>query len=375
MAAPNQLTFLGLTGRDIVRQPVRTGLTVVGVALGVIAIVAFSATARGLNTQMEDAIKTGGADMMVYESNVAADILSRLEEDAVGDRIRAIPGVAEVAGGLIHVLPVEELSYMLLFGIREDEFIMQSSAARSGRKLTSQDEIMLGAGAARRLKKGVGDALEIQGEPFEIVGIFQTDITFFNSGIVIHLAKLQELIGSRGQVSTFMVKVTEDADLTAVRETIEQDENLVTITNAAEYARVDRGLEVAEGMVWAISLLAVFVGSIIVMNTMWMSVHERTREIGVLRAIGWSKPRVMLMIVIETVFLGLIACVVGIVLGVGLAEAVRFLPVVAQFISPTYEWPTFVLAVNVAVVLSLVGAAAPVWRATRISPAEALRYE
>jgi len=128
-------------------------------------------------------------------------------------------------------------------------------------------------------------------------------------------------------------------------------------------------------MVWVIALLTVFIGGVIVMNTMWMTVMERTREIGVLRAVGWPRGRIMRMILIEATGVGVLACIVGTLAGLVLAEISTLLPVTSQFVRPVYDLPPFLLASTVAIVLSLLGAAIPAMRATRISPAEALRYE
>ncbi|MCK4342652.1 MAG: FtsX-like permease family protein, partial [Phycisphaerae bacterium] len=102
---------------------------------------------------------------------------------------------------------------------------------------------------------------------------------------------------------------------------------------------------------------------------------ERTREIGVLRAIGWARRRIVFMIVCEAAGVGLIACLVGCLLGAGLAKLATILPSAELFIEPVFDAPPFLLALAVAVLLSVLGALLPAWRAARISPAEALRYE
>jgi putative ABC transport system permease protein len=147
------------------------------------------------------------------------------------------------------------------------------------------------------------------------------------------------------------------------------------VASVSEYSKVDQGLEMAEGIVWTVTFIAVVVGSIIVANTMWMSVLERTREIGVLRAVGWSRRRIVLMIVLEAAGLGLGACFLGSVLGAALAWSTKWLPVSNLFVDPTFDAATFVLALAVALLLSMLGALMPAWRAARILPAEALRYE
>ena len=135
------------------------------------------------------------------------------------------------------------------------------------------------------------------------------------------------------------------------------------MAHVSEYSKVDQGLEMAKGMVWTVTFIAVVIGSIIVANTMWMSVLERTREIGVLRAVGWSRRRVVVMIVLEAVGLGLGACVLGSVLGVALAWSTRWLPVSSLFVDPVFDAATFVLALSVALLLGVLGALMPAWRA------------
>ena len=135
---------------------------------------------------------------------------------------------------------------------------------------------------------------------------------FINGAVVLSLPELQRIAAKEGRVTAFQVYLQPDADPAAVIERVESAHpNLVAIGDAAQYGKVDQGLEMIDGTVWVISLLALIVGSIIVANTMWMSVLERTREIGVLRAVGWSRQRIVTMILIEAAGVGLIACVVG----------------------------------------------------------------
>ncbi len=188
--------------------------------------------------------------------------------------------------------------------------------------------------------------------------------------------RLQDILRKQGQVTSFQVRVRPEADANAVAETIERNHpELVAVVDASQYKKVDQGLELARSTVGAISFLAVVIGAVIVTNTMWMSVNERTREIGILRAVGWSRRSVVGMILVESVAVGLLACILGCAGGVGLAELTCRLPTLEQFSSPVYDAVPFLIAVLVAVVLSVVGGAAPAWRASRISPVEALRYE
>jgi putative ABC transport system permease protein len=111
------------------------------------------------------------------------------------------------------------------------------------------------------------------------------------------------------------------------------------------------------------------------LNTMLMSVLERTREIGVLRALGWQRRQVVGMILKESLVLGLVGGVCGILLGMGLVWAVKLIPFVGGMLEPHYGAALLARAVIVALVAGTIGGLYPAWRATRMRPVEALQYE
>jgi putative ABC transport system permease protein len=128
-------------------------------------------------------------------------------------------------------------------------------------------------------------------------------------------------------------------------------------------------------LIGQISFLAVLIGAVGMLNNMLMSVLERTREIGVLRALGWRRSRVLGMILQESLILGLVGGTVGILIGVGLASLLRFVPGIYGAISPIYTPQLIVQAILVALLAGAARGLYPAWRATRMRPVEALRYE
>jgi putative ABC transport system permease protein len=155
----------------------------------------------------------------------------------------------------------------------------------------------------------------------------------------------------------------------------EQSDRVATILDVGDYGEVDQGVQLLDAANVAISVLAVGIGAIGVMNTMVMSVFERTREIGILRAVGWSGRRILRMIIIESVFLCLIAAVVGAALGVLATRAILLIDIVSNFLEPQYDLNVFIRAFAIAIGVALVGAIYPAIRAVRLTPIEALRYE
>jgi putative ABC transport system permease protein len=125
----------------------------------------------------------------------------------------------------------------------------------------------------------------------------------------------------------------------------------------------------------AISGMAVLVGGLGVLNTMLMSVLERTREIGVLRAMGWRRRSVLGLIMREALILGLGGGLVGILVAFLLAQLMYYAPGMEGMIGASWTWEIFARAVSVALFLGLLGGIYPAYRATRLPPVEALRYE
>jgi putative ABC transport system permease protein len=126
---------------------------------------------------------------------------------------------------------------------------------------------------------------------------------------------------------------------------------------------------------WIISLLALIVGGIGVTNTMAMSVFERVREIGILRAVGWPTRRVALLVVAETVAICLVALALGLALGLLAAELFSRRSDASQLIAPSFTAGVFAWGLAFALGVGLVGAVYPTWRAVRLAPIDALRRE
>ena len=132
---------------------------------------------------------------------------------------------------------------------------------------------------------------------------------------------------------------------------------------------------IATVMINTISVLAIAVGGLGVLNTMLMAVMERTRELGILRALGWPARAVLGLILREAVLIGLLGGVAGSLVAFALTALMRAAPMVGEAFDPRWEWDVFVRAFAVAMLLGVAGGLYPAYRATRLQPVEALRYE
>jgi putative ABC transport system permease protein len=226
------------------------------------------------------------------------------------------------------------------------------------------------------LKEHVGDALSLPGGIYRVVGIFETGLAFEEGAGVITLREAQATFEKPHQVSMYQIKLRDPSQAEAVRDAIEARFGKdVTVSMAATFIENRTDFQTTQTMMNAIFALAVVVGGVVVTNTMVMSVMERTREIGTLRAVGWRKARVLYMVLSESLLLSLIAAGMGLLLGLGLTSALKAMPSVGTFVKAIYTPQVITQTVGVSLLLGLVGGLYPAWHASRLHPVEALRYE
>lgn len=361
--------------RNLLRQRVRTSLTVVGITLGIATVVALGSVTAGLKGTADEFLRAGGAQFVVAQEGASDLSFSRVDESEL-ERVAAVPGVDLVRGVKLEILNVGSNPFFFLGGVDPSLLETQGIDLVDGRLPRADDEVVLGLDAATDLGVAPGDSVELGDRSLTVVGTYDSEVVWELGGGFATLATVQAIGDTSGVVTLAYVSVAEDADPAAVASAIEQAvPEVVTIADASEYGQVDQGFTLLDAANTAISVLAVLIGGIGVMNTMVMAIFERTREIGILRAVGWTRGRVLGMILLESLVLCLVAAVVGAAFGVAITLAVTMIPSVRGFLVPAYPPSVFVTALVVALVVGLVGAIYPAVRATRLTPMEALRYE
>lgn len=381
MPTPDKgLTLTRMIWRTLHRQLVRTSLSALGVAIGVIAIVALGAVAKGLRASVQGSIKSSGSDMMIWQAGVAADIFSSLDEADTRKKLAEFSEIQDVAAGMSHLIRTPGArgvaALQIIIGIYPDEFGQQAQEPLEGRRFRTPNEIVVGYRFAEKQKLHVGAPIEIEGSTYQIAGTFRSGIVFYDGAIVMHIDEVRKIKNADGRVTSFNLRLKPDTDPMELGKRIEaRYPELAAIADESQYNKIDQGLEASDDMVGAVSFIALIVGSLVIANTMWMSVAQRTREIGVLRAVGWPRRRIVGMVLMEALGVGVMGGGVGMGLGVLLAELTRSLPFSWQFMDPIYPPSIFLRAMGIALLLSLVGAVFPAIRASRIAPVEALRYE
>ena len=370
--------------RNLMRRRTRTLLTLLGITIGIAAIVALSALAEGLLNNYSNVMSNTGADLSVeakQEAGAAIQVAVNPVDQRYADELRAMPEVRGVAAMLYTVVPMPGVPYFVLFGHETDQFAIRRFKVTVGEGLggrtarTQGKPLLLGKVAADSLKKSVGDSVTIYNVTYRVVGLYETGSVMEDGGAVVALEEAQRLANQPRQVSNLAVQLKRPERRDEVLQRLQRRYPELQIVRGGDTSGSAGWLDLIQPFAWAVALIAALVGGVGMMNATLMSVIERTREIGVLRALGWRKRQVMGLILGESLLLSVAGGVTGSALGALLVGVVRRIPAVSGMTQGSLSPALFVQAMVSALVLGTVGGLYPAWHAARLTPIEALSYE
>jgi putative ABC transport system permease protein len=375
------MSFVGLLVHNLWTRKVRTLLTGFAVAIGVMTVVTLGVVTSSLRDTAASVIRTGTADFTVGQAGVA-DVLSSVVQQRQVDELAGYRDVASVVGALVVVHPYDADNPLFInIGIAPDKLeefgvrMVQGVAPDPG----SNDQVILGTAAAENLGKRVGDMVEFDTVKYRVTGIYHVGQQAGDGAAIMPLAALQGHERTTGQVTLAFVRVipgTTKAEIAALRTRIKHDHpSLTTIASPSEFGQVDRSLELLSAADRGATILALVIGAVIVTNTMLLSFFERTREFGVMRAVGWSRRRVMALVGLEALVISVLGAALGVALSFVATVALQEWSSLSGFLDPKYTPGIFWRALYIAVGIGFLGAIYPSARAALLRPLDALRHE
>jgi putative ABC transport system permease protein len=322
---------------------------------------------------------SSGTDIAVIQQTFLGTSL----DQSLTDKIRALPMVANATPMIYNIMDLTQDINALAYGWRADSYEFASIEILSGKPFRDgHAEIMLGDLLAENLKKRPGDTLEIQGSSFTVCAIYHGASALEAGAVIMPLDQLQILSSLQGKVSTIHVRLrpapigtNPDEYLRRAQAQIEAALPGLRAVPASERASNNQFVRLAHASAWGTSGIALLIGILGIANTMAMSVFERTKEIGILRALGWRRWQVMSLIELEALFLGFGGGILGIAIGWGALALLSAMPQTASIVSTVFPLRLVAEAIGIAILAGLIAGALPAWRGAKLSPIEALHHD
>jgi putative ABC transport system permease protein len=414
--------LLSVAFKNISSRKTRTLLTVAGIAVGVALLFSLVALVNGVEAQSTAMIRSlTSADIVLRNvtipgsTGVATQVPGQgpqLMWGTVFSRINeSVLPVIKSLSGIYAVTPVLSIQASLnrtsitLQGIIPGEYESVTGGLNivNGGDFSCYDcpEAIIGKSLMDRLNITVGDSIIITVNNTQVnlsvVGVYESGLQFFEvTNVYVPLYFLQNITGSAGYVSEVLIKLENPSSAQEIASTIQSVfPGLRVVLQTSQVQQASQLISTLTTFFLTIGLIAVIAGGFGVANTMLISVFERMREIGVLRAIGTSSKTILILFLTEALILGLAGGATGVVLGSALAyilpayfplqRASTILPgarslggttqqLTRALITPVITWDIVVLALAIGVCVSIIAGLYPAWRASRVKPVEVIRY-
>ncbi len=391
------------------RRGLRSWLTMIGIFIGIAAVVGLISLGQGLQGAINKQFESLGKDKIIIQSNILGPPGSATSEKLIlttkdMETIQKVRGVEKVVGILMKTSILkfrDESEITFAVGINPEDISlfseMQDFKVIEGRDLKEGDGFKAIVGYENSIdgkiwKKGVevGSTITVEEFEFKIVGILgKTGDPYNDAGIYVPKETLRKVVGGGNEEDEIIAKTQEgftpsdvaDAITRKLRQSRGEKEGQETFsvqTSEQLLNAFTNIFNIVQGVLIGIAAISLLVGGIGIMNTMYTSVLERTKEIGTMKAVGAKNSDILQIFLFESGLLGLVGGAIGIVLGIGLGKGVEYIATIALGTDLLQASITFPLIFGALMFSFLIGSFSgifPALQAARLKPADALRYE
>lgn len=370
------MRFAKLILTNLLRHRSRAAFGVAGIAFGVAAMLTVLSVILGAIGMFRNILETD-SQYLVFERNVSDLFFSSVPQEA-WQSIRDMPEVADAHPVLFGIVNSEGHPVITFFGVAPDNPRIQRAEWLAGERNAfgaEADTLFLGERAAGFMAAQLGDTIEVGRGTFRVGGILRTENGFEDGGIFCPLELAQDFFHREGLASIISVNlVSTDSGESFRARVADRFPDLTALANE-EFSDNYSQFKILSATAWAVGLCAFLLGGMSVANTMTLSVFTRIREIAILRVCGFSRLQVGGLILGEGGILAAVGTVVGLACGYGLLLVLQAVPQLQGYIEAEVSlWMLGGICLT-ALTTSLAGSLYPAWYASKIQPAEALRYE
>lgn len=378
--------------KNLARRPTRTILTVLGVAIAIAVLYSLFEFQRGYQSQLKGELGALGAHVMVvpkgcpYEAATIAlhgGKWPRYMEEGLLDQVKANPGVAEAAGVIMDAVFAPGNKNVIFLGIDEDYKKLRPAWKITGSWFTGDSSVIMGATVAQEAGLKPGDLWTVpeKNVTLRVSGVLGRTNTQDDGFVFMPRRTLQRISGLEGKLVLILVKarqVDRTDELVASLKAADVDMNVFPLTELL--GTIGQLMASTRVFVAAIILIAIILGGVGVLNTVLMAVFERTREIGMMKAMGGSRGDIFKLVWAETMLATLAGGIAGVVIAVGSARLVEafirgLIPYAPKGSLIGLSPVTLLACIGLSLVLGLLAGFYPAYRAATIRPIEAIKTE
>ena len=402
-----KLEFFKIAWKNLRKRKMRASLTLVGILISIATIFILISVSLGLENAVTEQFRLLGTDKFFVQPRGqlagpgTGGAVSLTSSDV--EVIKKIQGVKEVSPWTATSAKIElagEVRYTMIIGIdmHSSDLFIETGAytAEEGRVLRKGDQsnIMIGSQYKHNNFLGqevlTGNKIIINDREFRVKGILEpignpTDDRL----IYMPINDFRELFDIPERIDTMVVQVEDDSEIARIannverkllksRELTEDTRDFTILTPEELLESFGVVLNVITGFLLGVAAISLLVGGIGIANTMYTSVLERTKEIGVMKAIGAQNEDILWVFLIESGMIGLLGGIIGVAIGIGVGMGIEYIAIhqlgtnLLQTVTPSW---LVIGSLAFAFLIGSISGFLPAWRATKTKPVEALRYE
>lgn len=362
-----------LVTSNIRQRPIRTLVSVAGIALGVSLVMLFTGLARGMSNDLQRRATNVRAELIFMRPGAVQLTATTANLDTrYVDRLKTIEGVEEALPVIRHFsqgtrgIGIEQID-----GVEWDSYARTNGINLvAGRAPTGLNEVVIDETKARNNNYRVGDKIKpVNDEEFQIVGIYSPES---GARVKMSLAAMQRALEAEGKCTFIFVKVRDSEQVEAVAKRIDETLPGNTIQPTRDvFTSFEKSIPYLGVFLRVLVVLAAVVSALVVMLAMYTTITERTREIGILKAMGASRGYIVGIIEKEAILIS----VIGLIAGFAVSLVAGYLIHRMYGLVFEYSWTWAAVAAAIGLVGGVLGALYPAWRASNLDAVNALAYE
>jgi putative ABC transport system permease protein len=378
--------------KNLIRRRTRSILTVLGVAIAIAVLYSLFQFQQGYQSQLKSELGAMGAQVMVvpkgcpYEAATIAlhgGKWPRYMDEGLLAKVKANPGVAQAAGIIMDAVTGADGRNMIFLGIDKDYMDMRPAWKIKGSWFDSDSAVLVGSTVAEELNLKPGSAFTIPGKPNElhVSGVLNRTNTQDDGFIFLPTRTHQAIFDLKGKLVVILIKAKQldkTDDLVASLRAAEVDMNVFPLSELL--GTISQLMASTRVFVSAIVIIALLIGGMGVLNTVLMAVFERTKEIGMMKAMGASASDVFKLVWAETILTTMVGGITGVIIAIASARLVEtiirgMIPFAPKGSLIGISVPTLLGCMLLSLVLGLLAGFYPALRASSVKPVEAIKAE